>query len=250
MKIHSGDPALVLVAHGTRNPRGVEMIAELAEAVGREVGTTRVAFVDVLGPSPSEILRVLDGPAVVVPAFLASGYHVHTDVPREIAESGHTCVHVTRALGPDPVFAKVMLERLSAAGWKSGDAIVFAAAGSSDPRALLEHRRAAAMLADLAQVPVRIAYVATAQPSVPNAVADLRRAGHSRVFVASYLLARGLFHSRLADAGSDGVADPLGLHRGIVDLVVERFRAGAAMLTASADRLTVSGEVAPPAHRN
>ena len=51
------DPALLLVAHGTRNPRGVETIAALADAVSHEVGTTRVAFVDVLGPSPSEVLR-------------------------------------------------------------------------------------------------------------------------------------------------------------------------------------------------
>lgn len=242
MKTQTGDPALVLVAHGTRNPRGVEMIAELAEAVGREVGATRVAFVDVLGPSPSEVLRVLDGPAVVVPAFLASGYHVHTDVPREVADSEHPQVIVTRALGPDPVFARVMLERLRAVGWSAGDAIVFAAAGSSDPRALLEHRRAAAMLAEIARVPVRIGYVATAHPTVPDAVALSRREGHSRVFVASYLLARGLFHSRLVDAGSDGVADPLGLHPGIVDLVVDRFREGSAALSAARG-------VAPPARR-
>nr|WP_296774542.1 sirohydrochlorin chelatase [Rhodococcus sp. (in: high G+C Gram-positive bacteria)] len=221
-----GQPSLVLVAHGTRNPRGVEMIAELADAVSLKVGTTRVAFVDVLGPSPKEVLRELEGPAVVVPAFLASGFHVHTDVPREVAESGHRSVAVTRALGPDPVFAAVMLERLVDAGWRPGDAIVFAAAGSSDKRALLEHRRAAAMLADIARVQVGIGYVATAEPSVPAAIEALRGQGHERVFVASYLLARGLFHTRLADAGSDGVAEPLGLHSGIVDLVVDRFLDG------------------------
>lgn len=225
-------PSLVLVAHGTRNPRGVEMIATLAEAVGAEVGPTRVAFVDVLGPSPAEVLRELEGPAVVVPAFLASGYHVHTDVPREVAASEHPCTTVTPALGPDRVFARVMVDRLLAAGWRPGDAIVFAAAGSSDRRALAEHRRAALMVAELTEVPVRIGYVATASPTVPDAVATLRSHGHQRVFVASYLLARGLFHDRLSDAGSDGVADPLGLHQGIVDLVVDRFRSGSAELAA------------------
>lgn len=228
-------PSLVLVAHGTRNPRGVEMIAELADAVAAEVGTTRVAFVDVLGPSPSEVLREADGRVVVVPAFLASGYHVHTDVPREVAESGHREVVVTRALGPDPVFAQVMMDRLRDAGWRAGDALVFAAAGSSDARALLEHRAAAAMLADAAGVPVRIGYVATATPSVPDAVAALRAEGHVRVFVASYLLARGLFHNRLADAGADGVAAPLGVHPGIVDLVAHRYREGAEMIRGAAE---------------
>lgn len=238
----SGKPALVLVAHGTRNPRGVEMIAQLADAVAHEVGTTRVAFVDVLGPSPEEVLREMNCPAVVVPAFLASGYHVHSDVPIEVAASEHPCTTVTRALGPDPVFAEVMIERLASAGWKSGDAVVFAAAGSSDNRALLEHRRAAAMLAEVTGAAVRIGYVATARPAVSDAVAGLRAEGHKRVFVASYLLARGLFHTRLAEAGSNGVADPLGLHPGIVELVATRFREGAHLLSEATATV-------PPAHR-
>ena len=121
------DPKLVLVAHGTRNPRGVEMIAALADEVSARVGTTRVAFVDVLGPAPSEVLREMDGPAVVVPAFLASGYHVHTDVPREVAESEHSQVAVTRALGPDPVLTDVLLRRLIEAGWRPGDQRIFVA---------------------------------------------------------------------------------------------------------------------------
>ena len=141
------EPTLVLVAHGTRNPRGVEMVAALADAVSKQIGTTRVAFVDVLGPSPSEVLRDTPESAVVVPAFLASGYHVHTDVPREITDSAHSSVAVTRALGPDPVLARVMVDRLRDAGWRAGQSIVLAAAGSSDPRALQEHRIAAAMLA-------------------------------------------------------------------------------------------------------
>ncbi|OZD09089.1 cobalamin biosynthesis protein CbiX [Rhodococcus sp. 06-235-1A] len=239
-------PTLVLVAHGTRNPRGVEMVAALADAVSRQIGTTRVAFVDVLGPSPAEVLRDTPESAVVVPAFLASGYHVHTDVPREIADSGHSSVVVTRALGPDPVLAEVMVDRLGDSGWQAGDSIVLAAAGSSDPRALEQHRRAAAMLADVARVPVRIGYVATATPTVSDAVAALRGEGHSRIFVASYLLARGLFHNRLADAGADGVGEPLGVHPAIVDLVVARYREGVRSLGGSID---AEAEELSPARR-
>jgi sirohydrochlorin ferrochelatase len=202
------------------------MIAALADAVAEQVGPTRVSFVDVLGPSPAEVLRDITGPAVVVPAFLASGYHVHTDVPREVADSGHPSVAVTRALGPDPVLAEVLLRRLVDVGWRPGDAVVLAAAGSSDPRALRDVRRAAALLSELVASRVRIGYVATAQPRVPDVVAGLRAGGEKRVFVASYLLAHGLFHARLADAGADGVAEPLGVDPAIVDLVAERYRSG------------------------
>lgn len=220
------ETSLVLVAHGTRSPRGVEMIASLADAVAAQVGTTRVAFVDVLGPSPAEVLRDLDTPAVVVPAFLASGYHVHTDVPREVAESGHSAVAVTRALGPDPVLADVLVRRLVEAGWQPGDAVVLAAAGSSDNRALRDVRRAAAMLSELVRSRVQIGYVATAEPRVGDVVARLRAEGERRVFIASYLLAHGLFHARLAEAGADGVAEPLGVDPAIVGLVADRYRTG------------------------
>ncbi|MFD4293065.1 sirohydrochlorin chelatase [Rhodococcus sp. NPDC058505] len=226
-------PALVLVAHGTRSTRGVDLVAALAEEVAAIVGTTRVAFVDVLGPSPAEVLRDLDGPAVVVPAFLASGYHVHTDVPREVAESGHPAVQVTAALGPDPVLALVLLERLRAAGWRAGDAVVLAAAGSSDPRALADVQRAAGMLADLTGDRVDIGYVATAQPRVADVVARVRAETGRPVFVASYLLAHGLFHSRLGACGADGVAEPLGVHPALVRLLARRFRQGVSAAAAA-----------------
>ncbi|TCJ99575.1 sirohydrochlorin ferrochelatase [Nocardia alba] len=231
-----GDPALVLVAHGTRSARGVEMIAALADAVAVELGVAvssapntglRTAFVDVLGPSPSEVLRDLDGPAVVVPAFLASGYHVYQDVPREVAESGHCAVAVTEAMGPDPALTRIMAVRLRAAGWQAGDAVVFAAAGSSDSRARQDVRRAAGMLAEQLGAPVKIAYVATGAPRVPEVVAALRESGAERVFIASYLLAHGLFHQRLHDAGADGVAEPIGVHPGVVRLIVDRYRSAA-----------------------
>ncbi|QBJ95284.1 sirohydrochlorin chelatase [Rhodococcus sp. ABRD24] len=217
-------PAFVLVAHGTRSRTGVETVAALAGAVARRVGTVRTAFVDVLGPSPAEVLRGVDGPAVLVPAFLASGYHVHSDVPRGLLESGHPRVTVTRALGPHPVLARVLEERLIESGWCPGDSVVFAAAGSSDSRARNDLRRAAAMLSARVGGEVTVAYVATGSPTVSEAVDRLRADGARRVFIASYLLAPGLFHTRLEQAGSDGVAAPLGVHPAVVDLVAARFR--------------------------
>ncbi|BDT97986.1 sirohydrochlorin chelatase [Nocardia sputorum] len=243
-------PALVLVAHGTRSTKGVQMIAALAEAVTKELGAgisgpgtetgetprVRTAFVDVLGPSPSEVLRDLVAPtgeavpAVVVPAFLASGYHVHQDVPREVAESDHPAVTVTPAMGPDPALARIMAMRLRAAGWSPGDAVVFAAAGSSDARARQDVRRAAALLAERLGSGVRIGYVATGAPRVPDVVADLRASGASRVFVASYLLAHGLFQQRLHESGADGVAEPIGVHPAVVRLIADRYRVAAGEL--------------------
>jgi sirohydrochlorin ferrochelatase len=217
---------LVLAAHGTRQASGVEQLQRLASAVRSELDgrTVQVGFVDVLGPTPAELLREIDGPAVVVPAFLASGYHVRSDVPREVAESGHTDVAVTRALGPDPALARVGVERLREAGWQEGDTVVLAAAGSSDAHATAQVQCAACMLGiELGRPPVAVGYVATASPRVPEAVTAARAAGAVRVVVAPYLLAPGLFHTGLAQAGADAVAAPLGVHPQVVALVVDRY---------------------------
>jgi len=215
----------VLVAHGTRKAEGVAMIGDLAERVGGALGReVRTAFVDVLGPSPADVLRSVTGPAVVVPAFLASGYHVHVDVPAFVTASGHPDVTVTDALGPSPQMVRVLSDRLVECGWRTGDSVVLAAAGTSDPGAGRDLRITAAMLSAAIGDRVELAFAATGEPRVADAVAGLRARGARRVVVASYLLAEGLFQERLRESGADAVAEPLGVHPGVVRLVASRFR--------------------------
>jgi len=221
----------LLVAHGTRNPHGVRMIGDLAAAIAGVLDErVWVSFVDVLGPAPEDVLRTLhDEPIVLVPAFLSSGYHVGSDVPRHVAASGHPAVTVTRALGPSSEVTRAMLDRLLEAGWRPDDHVVLAAAGTSDPQAQSDVRAAAAMLSALVGSRVSIAFAAPCRdgsgyPSVPDAVARARRLGARRVAVASYLLADGVFQGRLHDAGADAVGAPLGLHPAVIRLVCRRCR--------------------------
>lgn len=218
---------IVLVAHGTRDPVGPMVTEELAEGVraalpGVEV---RVAYADVRSPNVTDVLADVDEPCVVMPAFLAAGYHVRVDIPEQIEASGHRAVVVGDAFGPAPELIAVMAERLRAAGYRPGDRVVFAAAGSSDPRALVDVHDAAYALGLRLGAPVRVGYAATASPTVADVVRYLRAdAGpDARIAVASWLLAPGLFQRRLDDAGADVVADPLGAHQGVVDLVVRRY---------------------------
>lgn len=219
---------IVLVAHGTRDPAGPRVIGELADGVRAAlpgVGV-RIAYADVCSPNVTEVLAGVRGkPCVVVPAFLAAGYHVRADIPEQVAASGHRAVVSGDAFGAAPELVAVAIERLRAAGYRPGDRVVLAAAGSSDPRALIEVHDAAYALGLRLGVPVRIGYVATATPSVADVVREVRaEAGAgARVAVASWLLAPGLFQRRLADAGADVVAGPLGAHAGVVSLVVRRY---------------------------
>jgi sirohydrochlorin ferrochelatase len=221
----SAPTAHVLVAHGTRKQSGVALVGDLAQRVSVALQTSvHVAFVDVLGPTPSEVLRGLDAPAVVVPAFLSRGYHVNTDIPTHVAASGHPDVVITDALGPSVQLTRILAERLVECGWRPGDSVVLGAAGTSNAHAQSDLKRMSALLSALLGDRVELAFAATGEPSITDAVAQLRRRGARRVVVASYLLADGLFQDRLRYSGADAVAEPLGSHAAMVRLIASRFR--------------------------
>ncbi|HEY3609077.1 MAG TPA: sirohydrochlorin chelatase [Pseudonocardiaceae bacterium] len=220
--------SLLLVVHGTRDPAGAAMSAELAAATRRQLAVpVKLAFADVRAPSVTEVLRAwtAPGPIVAVPAFLAAGYHVRVDLPGQIRAAGRTDVRLTAPVGPSVVPAA--LDRLIAAGWRRSDAVVLAAAGSADPRARADVGRAAALLSRLVRRPVDVGYLANGRPTVAEAVAAARRSGR-RVAVASWLLAPGLFHQWLAGSGADVISEPIGVHPLLVAQLVRRYQTGRA----------------------
>lgn len=211
---------LVLAFHGTRDPRGAVVCEEIASLVRPSVDVpVEVAYADVRQP---DVRSVVDGPSIVVPVFLASGYHVRKDIPAQIGPRRD--VVLTSPLGLDAVPA--VRDRLREAGFRRGDAVVLAAAGSSDARAIADVRRAAALLGAEA-----VGYVATATPRVPDVVAGLRG---RRVAVASWLLAPGMFHGSLAECGAEVVSAPIGAHPLVVDALLRKYYEARAVLPKSA----------------
>ena len=94
---------LVLVAHGSRDDAAHACTGDIVDAVRAALPgvDVRLGYVDVRGPKVVDAVAGLDG-AVVVPAFLASGYHVRTDLPAQLAACGVTPdrFRVTPAVGP------------------------------------------------------------------------------------------------------------------------------------------------------
>ena len=226
--------SIVVAAHGTHDPAGVAVAHQLVDALrARLPGTSvQLGFVDVLGPGVGEMVARVPGPVTVVPAFLSSGYHVRVDVPREVAATQRNDITISPALGPHPLLVAAMAERLREAGWHRGDAVVLAAAGSSDPRAVADVRAAAGLLSGQVGRRVRVGFVATGAPRVAPLVAGLQAAGESRVAVASWLLAPGLFSRTLDTAQADVVAAPLGAHHRVVDRLVQLAGVGTALRSA------------------
>jgi sirohydrochlorin ferrochelatase len=224
---------LVGVAHGSRSPAAQDNVRGLLAAVraarpGLEV---REAYVELTEPSLPEVLRAVAGDVVIVPLLLGNGYHIAHDVAGVASAyrpgpdgAGPPCAP---ALGPDPLLAEALADRLvvaeGAAGVAAGGPVVLAAAGSSDPRARADTSTMARLLAARLGRLVVPAYNSAVGPTVVDTVADLRRRGHARVSVATYLLSPGRFANEVRSCGADVVSEPLGAHDALVRLVLRRY---------------------------
>jgi sirohydrochlorin ferrochelatase len=209
---------LLLAAHGTRSPAGSRTTAALAEAVARRRPGTDVSlcFLDVADPPLAAALDSLaDRPVVVVPLLLSAGYHVLTDLPAVVA--GRHDVAVARHLGPDPAIIAAVAERLEAAGGRTGS-VLLAAIASSRSSARADVDEAAAALAARLGRPVTVAPLGSELGAVLDAVPG-------SLDVATYLLAEGGFLDDLRElVGSRGVvADPIGGHPALIELIWQRY---------------------------
>ncbi|MER5637322.1 sirohydrochlorin chelatase [Kitasatospora sp. NPDC002227] len=214
-------PALVLVAHGSRDPVAAAEVRRLAAAVrsARPELDVRLAYLGLNGPLLPQVLDELAGPAVLVPLLLSRGYHLRVDLPAALAGAPQVHGVVTPPLGPDRLLAEALAGRLREAGW-AGEPVVLAAAGSRDPAAAEDVAAQAGLLAGLLGVEVRPGYVTGSGPSVAAAVAELGEAA-----VAGYFTAPGDFARLAAAAGGRVTAAALGAHPGVVRVVLERYAA-------------------------
>jgi sirohydrochlorin ferrochelatase len=178
-----------------------------------------LCYVDVVGPSLADTLAALDGPAVVVPLLLATGYHVKKDIPGMVGDRPDTVV--TAPIGPDETVSRAMQERLDAARGRPADVLVIAA-GSSDPEARVQLAEVAAQLRPWNPAGVSYAQLTDAEP--------LAALGPDTQ-IATYLLAPGYFHTSLRER-ADGhlVSEPIGAHPLVARVILERYDAAVAAL--------------------
>ena len=214
-------PLLVTVAHGTRTADGNRVALELTAAAGEQLGVRAVAsYVELCAPLFGQVVPRLERPAVVVPLLLSTGYHVRHDLPAAVA-GAPTDVVLGVPLGPDPLLASAQVDRLVVAGARPEQPLVMVAAGSSDPAALPQLELAARLLGEAWGAPVRLATLSGLGPRP----AEVVRHGDA---VAPYLLAPGFFADRARaesrTAGATTVADVIGTHPAVVDLVCNRAR--------------------------
>jgi sirohydrochlorin ferrochelatase len=232
--------ALLLVAHGSRDPRSGAAIEALAARVAAARPGVRVATASLehrgLRPVPVAHQLAAAGATgiVAVPLLLSDAYHSTVDVPAVTAEIRATLPHlpIARAgvLGPDELLSAALAGRLTELGMSGVDGVVLAAAGTSDRMARQGIAEVAATFAARRGVPGAVAFAAGGGPDVPAAVGRLRSTGAHRIAVLSYFLAPGRLHDRIvAGARACGVpvSAPFGDTAPVAELALRRAdRAG------------------------
>ncbi len=181
------NPALLAIAHGSRDPRHAAALHRLLDAVRRAHPglLAELGFLDLCGPDVPEALARLAASGAenvaVVPLFLRHGYHVGHDIPA-VTERAQRALRqapslaIAPPLGPDPLLMDAVERRLREQGVRT-----------TDPR-------------------LELAQASATSPTAADLINDLKQQGATRIAVAAYFLAPGLLYDRaLADAQAAGV---------------------------------------------
>lgn len=207
-----GSAPVVLVAHGSPDPRSPAAVRAIAEAAGARVG-----FLEFNDPHPVGVLCELADAgfarAVALPLLLTDAYHSRTDLPdvarRAAAARPGLTVAVARPVGEASLAAALIR------GLPTGvDGLAVLAAGTRVDAGRAHVAAVAAEAGRRLGVPARAAFASGPGPTGAEAVAALRAEGGANIAAVCYFIAPGkLCDAAVASARSAGVVhvgDPLG----------------------------------------
>ncbi|AWI31629.1 sirohydrochlorin chelatase [Streptomyces sp. ICN441] len=238
-------PALLVVAHGSRDPRHAATVHALVRQVRSQQPEVRVstAFLDFNAPTVPQVLERMAndgvGEVVALPLLLTRAFHAKSDIPSVLneARARYPRLRITQSgvLGPSPLLLDAVEQRLYETGLtpadRSATGVVLASAGSSDPEAVAVLTAMARDLRHTGWCAVRPAFASAVTSASParteDAVRALRAEGVDRVAVAPYVIAPGRLPDRIADgaraAGADVLADVLGPSPELARLMLRRY---------------------------
>ena len=240
-------PALLIVGHGSRDPRGAREFHDLVGLVRRRNPTLAVegGFIELSRPPISECVDRLAGSGAknvaAVPLMLLAAGHAKDDIPatlvREKMNHPGMSFQYGRALGIRPELLELMDERVSAVvsdREKEDTAVLIVGRGSSDPDANSDLAKMARLFYEGRPYPaVESAYVSMTPPDVGSALDRCRKLGAKRIVVFSYFLFTGILEERIrqqseafAEAAPDvevRYAGYFGPDQRVADLLVERY---------------------------
>ena len=226
---------LVLTAHGSKDPRSAANARAVAARLRRmRPGLdVRVAFCEQNAPNLIDVLTGLPDchQAVVTPLLLASAYHARLDIPKQIARAAAHGVRQADVLGQDDRLVSVLRKRLADLGVSPLDhelGVLVVAIGSSNSAVNARTAQVASKLAAGTRwAGATMAFATRPEPSVAEAANRLRRRrGARRLVIAPWFLAPGRITDRVWTYARDNgipMAPPLGAHRLVAEIVLDRY---------------------------
>ncbi|MFS8197420.1 sirohydrochlorin chelatase [Streptomyces sp. CWNU-52B] len=229
-------PVLLVIAHGSRDPRHAATVHALVRQVRARRPGLRVetGFLEFDVPSVSGVLESLAArgvrDVVALPLLLTRAFHAKTDIPAVLDRApARLRIRQAEVLGPSPLLSAALERRLYEAGLSPADrsstGVVLASAGSTDPEAR-------AVIAGMAREwrragwsAVRPAFASAGLPGTEDVVRELRALGCGRVAVAPYFLAPGRLPDRVARGavGADVLAGVLGAGVEVARVLLQRY---------------------------
>jgi sirohydrochlorin ferrochelatase len=229
-------PVLLVIAHGSRDPRHAATVHALVERARSLRPGLRVetGFLDFNAPSVPRVLERLaaEGVRDVVaqPLLLTRAFHAKADIPAVLRAAPPVLrIHQAEVLGPSPLLLSALERRLYEGGLgtaqKCSTGLVLASAGSTDPEAIAVIAEIARELRHTGWCAVRPAFASASLPRTEDAVRQLRAEGCERVAVAPYVIAPGRLPDRIAEGARDAdvLADVLGPAPEVARLLLERY---------------------------
>ncbi|MEU1776018.1 sirohydrochlorin chelatase [Streptomyces sp. NPDC012842] len=238
-------PVLLVIAHGSRDPRHAATVHALTARVRSLRPGLRVetGFLDFNAPSVPRALERLAAEGadevVALPLLLTRAFHAKSDIPSVLREARSRLprlrIRQAGVLGPSPLLNAALEQRVREAGVAPGDkgstGLVLASAGSTDPEAIAVIAEIARELRHTGWCAVRPAFASAVTADGPYRTADavraLRADGVRRVAVAPYVIAPGRLPDRIAagaeEAGADVLAGVLGPSPVLARLLLTRY---------------------------
>ncbi|MDA8371254.1 MAG: cobalamin biosynthesis protein CbiX [Nocardiopsaceae bacterium] len=224
-------PTMVLVADDSQDTHRREALRGLADAVA-DRGEAPVVPAFGSGAEVKAAMGEVEGPMVVVPAFVAGGDLASARLFAGLNLDMRTDACPTAPLGAVPSIVTDLAGRLQDEGWVRGDGVVLAADGSTDQEERQVVTDVARMLSRRLQSPVQVGYLSTWAPTVADAMERLRRNGLRRISIAAWRLVDGADYERLRDLGGRSLTAPLWPSDIVVDTLLAQHRAAKARLAA------------------
>ena len=240
-------PAILIVGHGTRDPRGAEEFHELVDIVKRRSPGIAVegGFIELSRPPISQCVDRLEEAGsrevAAVPLMLLAAGHAKDDIPATLVREGMAHPEMSfaygRALGVRPELLELMDRRVSAVvpeEEKGETTVLVVGRGSSDPDANSDVAKISRLFYEgRPYAAVETAYVSMTPPDVTSALDRCRKLGARHVVVFSYFLFTGLLERRIREQSEAfAVENPdievryagyFGPDPGVADLVLERY---------------------------